>query len=263
VPFPESPRVIYKKNPLVEVICQIRFPPILRITSGGVADFQEKLRERYPLYELQEQPFDLAGVPKDLVSFMEQLFPKTPGPRTHKFLTEDSKRFISLSQDFMALSIANYTRWEYLRDQIVTAEAALRGIYKPAFYSRVGLRYRDVLSPIKLGFGSTEWDKLVGKHILGELGDPSVGKAVRNIRTQCVIELKELTGGRVTITHGLYKDVQSGETCYLIDADFAVERKEATDEVFTILDKFNRLAGRLFRWAITENLHNALEPESI
>jgi len=31
MPFPEVKRVIYEHNPLDKVICQLRFPPILRI----------------------------------------------------------------------------------------------------------------------------------------------------------------------------------------------------------------------------------------
>ena len=48
--FPNFERVVYKKNPLEEVICQLRFPPILRIDSGNAADFQDVIRQDYPLY---------------------------------------------------------------------------------------------------------------------------------------------------------------------------------------------------------------------
>ena len=32
-PFPDTPRVVYNKNPLFEVLCQLRFPHILRIET--------------------------------------------------------------------------------------------------------------------------------------------------------------------------------------------------------------------------------------
>ena len=48
--FPDTPRVIYNKNPLAEVICQLRFPSILLIDAGLPAGFQERIRAMYPLF---------------------------------------------------------------------------------------------------------------------------------------------------------------------------------------------------------------------
>ena len=45
--FPEVERVIYERNPLDEVICQLRFPAILKIDEPPIA-FQEQIRTRYP-----------------------------------------------------------------------------------------------------------------------------------------------------------------------------------------------------------------------
>lgn len=263
MPFPESPRVVYQDNPLVEVICQIRFPAILRIGSGDMADFQDRIRQDYPLYQLQEPAFDLPSVPKELAAFVEQVMPKLPRPRTHKFLTKDSGRFISLSQDFLAVSEANYTKWELFRQEVRSAEKALREVYKPSFYSRIGLRYRDLISPESLGLSDVKWSELLTQHIVAELGDPKVADAISQIRTRCVIELSEIPGGRVILTHGLFKQTETAPQCYLIDADFAIENVEVLDETFNILDKFNGLAGRLFRWAISEKLHNAMGPKPV
>ena len=48
--FPPAPRVFYRKAPLVQVTCQLRFQPILRITAPP-ADFQERIRRQFPLLE--------------------------------------------------------------------------------------------------------------------------------------------------------------------------------------------------------------------
>ena len=50
MPFPEVKRVIYKKNPLDRVICQLRFAPILKIDAEIPADFQEMIRADFPNY---------------------------------------------------------------------------------------------------------------------------------------------------------------------------------------------------------------------
>ena len=48
--FPESDRVIYRKNPLAEVAVQLRFPTILKIDSESPAAFQDIIRSDYPRY---------------------------------------------------------------------------------------------------------------------------------------------------------------------------------------------------------------------
>ena len=48
MPFPEVERVIYARNPLDQVVCQLRFPPILKIDAEIPAGFQDRVREDYP-----------------------------------------------------------------------------------------------------------------------------------------------------------------------------------------------------------------------
>ena len=50
MPFPNVPRVTYRNNPLVQVICQLRFPPILKIDAEVPADFQESIRKDFPKF---------------------------------------------------------------------------------------------------------------------------------------------------------------------------------------------------------------------
>lgn len=263
--FPESERVLYIKNPLVEVVCQFRFPTILRIREGQLAGFQDKIRKDYPVYSEQEPSFGVPPqVPKEFVAILEQIKMPTPlGLVTHRFHTKDSLRFISLSDDFMALASKKYERWESFREEVVKAESALKEVYEPAFYSRIGLRYRDLISRRNLKLTNVGWQELLQPYIIAELGDNDVSGAIARIQTRTVIKISEISDGQITLIHGLAKPPESDEECYMIDADFSVERKEGIGEPFEILDRFNRLAGRLFRWAITERLHSAMEPGTI
>lgn len=262
--FPVSPRVIYKINPLVEVICQIKFPPILRIGSGDVSDYQDRIRTEYPLYQYEEPTIEFQTVPKELATFVEQMVSKKTGPRIHKFLTRDSKRFISLSQDFLALSESDYRRWEDFKKEIVKAEATLQEVYEPTFYYRLGLRYIDLISPESLGLCDIKWSDLLQPHILAELGVQEVADEISEIKTRCKIELPEIPGGYITLHHGLVRPTEDSELCYLFDADFSVENKEGVNEQYEdVLQRFNKLAGRLFRWAITKKLHDSMGPKLI
>ena len=120
MPFPESERVVYQHNPLVEVICQLRFPTILEIGATAPAAFQKKIRSIYPLYQ-RDDPSTV--FPKERARFLEGFsFPRTAELLTHKFLTEDGQRFISLTQEFVAVTEKQYRRWEDFRQQVYVAK---------------------------------------------------------------------------------------------------------------------------------------------
>lgn len=263
--FPESERVLYTTNPLVEVVCQFRFPTILRIREGQLAGFQDKIRKDYPIYSEQEPSFGLPQqAPRELAAIFEQIkIPIPPALVTHRFYTKDSLRFISLSDEFMAVAATRYERWESFREELIKIERALQEIFEPNFYTRIGLRYRDLISRRSLKLTNVKWQELLQPYIIAELGDENVSDAISKIQIRTVIKISEIPDGQITLIHGLSKPPGSDEECYMIDADFSVERKEGVGEPFEILDRFNRLAGRLFRWAITERLYSAMGPRTI
>ena len=47
-------RVIYKSNPLVEVIAAVRYPPILALIQEPPSEFQRAFAEQYPLSEVNQ-----------------------------------------------------------------------------------------------------------------------------------------------------------------------------------------------------------------
>ena len=52
--FSNQPRKIYRRNQLIEVICQLRFPEILKIEAHEPADFQDAIRQVYPQFHMSE-----------------------------------------------------------------------------------------------------------------------------------------------------------------------------------------------------------------
>lgn len=261
--FPSVQRVVYAKNPLVEVICQVRYPSILRIGAGQVADFQERIRNDYPLYSIRQPAVELPQMPRELSTIVEQMIPRPTGVETHRFSSKDEQRSISLSQDFLALTECKYVRWESFRAELVKAEDALKAVYKPAFLTRVGLRYKDLISRSKLGLANAKWSELLQPHIVGELGMPSLSDAVAFTLTQSVIRIPDIPSAQIRLNHGTVRLPDTGEECYLIDADFFLESKEGVNEPFVMLDKLNQLAGWLFRWAITDKLHEVMGPSPL
>ena len=258
-PFPETTRVVYQRNPLIEVICQLRFPTILEIGSRDPAEFQEEVRHAYPLYRRD----DTGGLPKEVADLLARLpIAKPIEGVTHNFLTEDSTRFISLTREFVAVSEKHYQRWEGFREEIEHAKSALEKCHNPAFYTRVGLRYQDLIDKSELGLGDERWDSLINRDLIGALGAKDIQDHVQQIECVALIELDDyVKGDFVRMRHGLVRP--NGREAYLIDADFFTEERSDREHVFGVLDRFNRLAGNLFRWAITPKLDKVLGPSAI
>lgn len=258
--FPQSPRVVFDRNPLAEVICQLKFPTILEIGAERPARFQNEIREVYPLYEVG-QP----SLPKELA----EIFTKLPIPQpadgvTYKFLSESGDQLISLSPEFVAFTDKKYVRWERFSKEVERAKEALEGIYKPAFYTRIGLRYRDVIDKEALGLGEEPWEQLLWRPLTGLLSArDGIGAHVREIRTEAFIKIDEVDDGFATVRHGLGRTASGNREVYVIDMDFYTTERTLSEHVLGILQTFNRLNGNFFRWVITDKLRDALGPREL
>lgn len=260
--FPEAKRVIFKQNPLREVICQLRFPTILEIGAEPPVRFQNNIRSTYPLYSL-ERP--LQNLPPEISSILEQLRVPLPTQHqilTHKFATAEGTRFISLNPEFVAFTERKYQRWEHFRTDIETATTTLEEVYTPAFYLRVGLRYQDVIDRKELGLDDP-WHALINAPLVGMLGAENLRDEVQDIQTESLIKVTGVRGGFVRLRHGLRKVAPDGHQVYVIDSDFYTSERSGKDDVLGILDEFRRVAGNLFRWAATSRLQQALEPMEV
>lgn len=258
MPFPPSERQVYARNPLEAVFCQLTFPPILRIEAEPPAEFQERVRQRYPLYE-RESPASL--LPPQISSLLASFaVPRVDQQHIHKFLTVDRSRFVSLTQSFVVVTETKYERWESLRDEVQFVADTFQTAYMPAFYSRIGLRYRDVIDRDTIGLGNVAWAELLNPALVGPLGAPELAGEVEGIASHLLVRPAGMPGA-VQIAHGLAQGPDSQgriRQFYVIDSDLFGEGNWEGANVCTTLDEFNRHAGYLFRWAITPRLMDAL-----
>lgn len=257
--FPESQRVKYSRNPLLEVICQLRFPKILRIETEAPVGFQEAIRAEYPTLNTSraiELPF-LSN-------------PQTNSPPivmgqglTYEFLDKEGKWKLVLSSDFIALSTMNYEKWEDFKSRLSTAIDLLVKHYSPSHFTRVGLRYQDLIIRSELELLQHPWRSLLQPPILGAF-------IADNLPEQDFIEALSVFACRLDyadavlrVRYGLARKDESEELGYLIDADFYTENITEINDATHSLDRFNREAGNFFRWCITEELQQALQPKPV
>jgi len=260
MPFPESERVIYDKNPLEKVICELRFPQILRIESEAPAPFQDRIRGDYPLIK-KRTPLNL-GLPPEVAKIFPLDLNIEGSPLTYDFSSVDNLWVVGLNSGSISLSSLEYRRWEDFKHHLDLPLSAFVELYSPAFYSRVGLRYRNVIRRSRLGLEGSSWSDLLQSYISGLFSSPDVASAIEGAFHQVLIRLPE-GAGQVRINHGLATDNETDEVCYVIDNDFFAEPKTEVDNALEKLDLFKKLSARLFRWFITDRLHNAMGPNRI
>ena len=254
--FPETPREHYRRVPLVQVICQLRFPKLLRIESAPPADFQDRVRGQFPLMQRENPiPFEF---PPEIAQFVQQ----RSASGTFQFMTEDKNYTIGLNSDSISLTAVQYTRWEIFLEHLEPSLAALNEIYKPSFFSRAGLRYQDAIVRSDLGLTEIPWSELLRRELLAELSLPEFEASLDAIATR-VLRLKiPDSSGSILLRHGLAQIPGKTELSYAVDWDFFTESKTEVNNAINTLTRFNRLAGRAFRWCITEKLRAALDPNT-
>lgn len=260
MPFPDSSRVIYEKNPLSQVICQLRFPTILRIDSQLPVEFQEQIRNEYPILEEKvENPLNIPNMPAEIA----QLIPETSRKPAFDFISADEEWIVSLTSSFLALTARNYVRWESFEEHLRAPFNALVEEYSPTFFTRIGLRYQNVIRKSTLNIDEqVPWSELLKPQIAGEMVSAEIESSIRERSSNVLVDLVENLG-QVRIRHGLARIQDTDEIGYLIDNDFFTERRTDHGGTFSTLEQFHNRSGRLFRWCITERLHEAMEPQPI
>jgi uncharacterized protein (TIGR04255 family) len=256
--FPESDRVIYVRNPLIQVACQLRFPPILKIAHQEPFDFQDQVRSQYPSYGKMQ-------LPPEISQMAQQLSLPFVGDVCHSFKSEDQKWQLSITKDFISLNTSAYERYEQFQTRFREVVEVFESLYQPSFYTRVGLQYQDLIVPSKLGLEDRKWSDLITEHIASELYNPEMADSIQFLTKNLVLSTEQ---GQVNFNHGLVtvkeEGASQGEIAYLLDADFYTDQKiERDEDVWNLLSKFNQSAGRLFRWSITDILHHAMGPQPV
>jgi uncharacterized protein (TIGR04255 family) len=256
--FPDSQRVIYERHPLTQVICQLRFPPLLKIEGEPPAEFQERIRTLYPLLERATR----VALPSNLPREVAQLLGAAASGVNYQFLTENRENTLGLAPDSISLTTTNYARWENFWDLLKPALAAFVDIYRPSFFVRIGLRYQNAIQREAIGLSGYGWSDLLRPEIAGELVVPHFEENLQEV--QRVLRMRTPSDDcGVLLQHGLGVVEGRGENCYLIDFDFYVDRKTGVQDAEPILNRFHRRAGRAFRWCIKRTLHDALGPTSL
>jgi len=256
--FSDNARYAYASSPLIETICQLRFPTILSIGSTDPAQFQELVRADFPRYvaRQEQQPVRVVN------GKVEQAPPIT----NYNFISTDGFWKINLTSNFIALSTLRYTRWEDFAQKLDKVLALFIQIYQPAFFERIGLRYVNAFSRNRLNLQDELWDDLINAPFIGVLSEPDVDEKLAS-RSTLDVELN-LGDNRHMKLHagpGMLGDGKKDpEPKFILDGDFSVVDKSIpAQRIAGDLDVLHDYAVRLFNAAVTQELHDAMGPTPI
>lgn len=239
--FPAQDEVRLLRSPLTEVICQVRFPAILRIAGEQPVDFQERLRKEFPLLEIEQgllvQMAPLAEVPPSAES----------QPRVFRFRSADGGTTASLAANFFALSTTSYSHWRDFVRMLDLVGTAASAVYEIPYATRVGLRYIN-----RMTLANT------GTQTLSELWGVLRSELVALLRVGCWDEPLEALSQvmlavdgaeRLTLRSG-YKAGQ--DPALLLDYDCYTEGRIELAGLLQLCDRFHDVIYRAFRWSIPE-----------
>ena len=258
--FSDNSRYSYAVSPLIEVICQLRFPTILSIGSTEPAQFQEAVRGEFPKYvaRQEQQPPRLLN-PNTPQMKLEQVPPIT----NYNFISADGLWKINLTKDFVALSTLRYTSWEEFAQKLDKVLALFIQIYHPAFFERIGLRYVNAFSRNRLGLQEELWDDLINAPFIGVLSEPDVDEKLTG---KCALDVEMSLGEnrRMKLHAGpgmLGDGKKDPEPKFILDGDFSVVDKSIpAQRIAEDLDILHDYAVRLFNAAVSDELRDAMGP---
>lgn len=262
--MPDKKRVKYNKCPLVEVTYQLSFPTILSIEVKEPADFQEKIREKYPVYNQQTEQKNEVVVNMDSTTanaiINQQLVRKL-----HHFISEDQQWRVTLAKDMLAFSTVKYDTWEDLNARTVDVIKAFVDIYRPAFFTRLGLRYIDAIERSALCLQETPWNELLQSHLCGCLGyQTGEHFQVRNSNVNAEVAFDDIL---VNIASGLgtvdHHDGKSPSEAFILNCDYYITKRISITDLYTMATKLHDRSHAFFRESITDKLHNAMDPREI
>jgi uncharacterized protein (TIGR04255 family) len=249
-------RVVYGKNPLINVTCQLRFPRILLIDEKPPIDFQEGLRQEYPVYDkITEQAHHIQFNPTQ----NPQMFHVPVESTTkHIFASEDNIWTINLTGTFVSLSTTHYTEWGEFTERLKTPLELLEKIYKPNFFERIGLRYINAFRRSLLGLADVQWDELIMPFALGFLSCADFKEAVAEYTSTSMINLDNNAKARIITALGYVGD-EITEPSFIVDTDLFFEKKSIPETMYA-LNELHGHSTNIIRSIIKEKLHEAMMP---
>lgn len=234
--IPKVASVHYQRNFLEKVVCELRFPTLYGLERGKPpASLANALRKEFPDHAIIDGLNITAGA-------VGQDF-------GYSFANKKRKTSVSFRSSALSIETTAYRSFEdFMNCVLFVAEAAKEAIDSD-FFTRLGLRYINVM-PYERG-GISDWinPALVSPLASGIFGDPGEysGRIV----------VADEVGGFL-FQHGIGKHADSGKMKYLLDYDFWREDVDFSTLKST-MNELHEMEFGLFHWSLGKAAFNYME----
>ncbi len=249
-------RVIYQRNPLVEVVAAVQFPPLLRLVQEVPKELQVRLGREYPLTSYMEATGQIA-LPDQRSDGVPQQFPSSL--RTTTFSSVDKFWTISVGSTLLGLTCTKYSEWSQFRGRLSELLRVFGEIYELTIATRFGLRYKDVISKRDLGVIDSPWHDLIRPEVLASF-EFFTADLDSNPAALASIQLA-IPPGKVNISLGTVTNIEK-QIGFLIDTDCYIDQigQFDLDSLLKNADELHEYTSIVFQSCITDFLHDRLEP---
>jgi uncharacterized protein (TIGR04255 family) len=252
------PREVFERSPLVLALCQVRYSPVLSVSSPmSVAPFQQAIIDRYPV--TSEERNVNVQVSGDF-STNQASVQSSLGPVSWRFADTDDTWTVVLTPEFLTLETRSYHDFADFVDRLDYLLRALAKHIGPRVGLRIGLRYVNEVRP-----DNQDWASVVRPELLGPLFVPALARHTKQAIQH--VQLRGPDGVGVNIQHGLFPEgtvinprpdvTPPSSPFYLFDVDVYQEFRPGVLPVkaTVVCDhvrQYHDVVSRLFRWSVTE-----------
>jgi uncharacterized protein (TIGR04255 family) len=238
--LPPASRARFATNFIRLAVCELRFPTLLELETHAPVAFQKAIRRDYPVYEdRREVRLNASG-------------PDQPN-RAHTFYSKNRRWTVAVRQASLALETSQYETFDKMKERVENLLPAAEKLADSAFFTRIGLRYINVLPVDANGVDGWVNDELVGPLARGTFG--TVGEYSQHIRGATRL-------GGFLFRHGMGLDATEGRSKYVLDLDFYREDVEPNEVLSTLRGLHDDLFA-LFSWSLGDKARAHLGPSTL
>jgi uncharacterized protein (TIGR04255 family) len=184
----------------------------------------------------------------------------------YQFTSADGIWRVNLTSKFISLTCNRYTNWESFAKRLDIPLAAFIKVYSPAYFQRIGLRYLNFISRNNLSLTDTQFSDMIQPQYLGLLSDDEISESAAT-SSGVDAEIAIQGGCKVKIHAGPGLITRNGisdkEVKFIFDQDLYMSGNIPVNYSAGALETLHSQAFPIFRGAITDLLHDAMDPEQL
>lgn len=248
--LPNEQDIHLSNAPIKEVICQLSFPPIVKLGLSVDPAYQDEIRDDYPLYDRMINDMSVND------QMIKQLrFPSDQ--LNHTISNIDHNEKINIEQNFFAFSTTAYSTWDDFYPKIIKNFGVFSKYYSPAAFLRTGLRYVNLFtSEIIPDLKNRPLHDFFQKEFLGPIGsktidNPYLSAFSSTFKIHDVQDILIQYGIGIKPDEKVLPDDKKNKLFY-VDIDVSTNNTNEIESLEPILIEAHRLAYAALRWVVKD-----------